>query len=59
MNNIIYPISAKFGRQRYCRPEYHACVVVLTTVLAVTVQKLGTKLKLLGCVNVFNLMNHG
>ena len=61
MNNIIYPISAKSVDERYCRPEYDACVLVLTTDLAVTFRKLaiGTKFKLLGCVDVFNLMDHG
>jgi len=39
--------------------DYHACVVVLTTVLAVKVQKLATQFELLGCVNVFNPMDHG
>ena len=37
----------------------HACVLVLTTGVAVTVQNRGTQFELLGFVNVFNLMDHG
>jgi len=59
MNNIIYPISVKFGGRTVLPSEYHAWVVVLTTVLAATVQKQGTQFELLGCVNVFNQMDHG